>query len=80
MNTFKVLWIIWIAFFIIVEGIAVFNDVPGDTLSEFVWDIIGTDSDDRSIGQWFWRAGVLTLLAWLIPHMMPGWNCFKRKK
>ena len=80
MNMFKIFWIVWIALFIVVEAIAVFNDVRGDTLSEFVWEVIGTNTEHRTLGQWFWRAGVLVLLAWLIPHMMTGWRWFSKKK
>lgn len=69
-------WAIWVIGFMIVEAIAVFNNVPGDTLSEHVWRLIGTDQEDRTAMMWIWRAGLLVLLAWLIPHMMTGWRWF----
>lgn len=34
MTLFGWLWIGWIAAFFIVEGVALHNDMPGDTLSE----------------------------------------------
>ena len=69
-------WIVWAAFFVLWEGMAVFNNVPGDTLSEHVWKVIGTDNDERTAVMWMWRAFLLLLLAWLIPHMMTGWRWF----
>jgi hypothetical protein len=66
-------------FFLVVEGIAVFNDVPGDTLSEHVWVLIGTGSE-RSGLNWFFRVALAGLIAWLIPHFMTGWRWFKRGK
>ena len=82
LNTFQKFWVFWIAAFIVVEGIAVFNGQPNDTLSEFVWMVIGTyvPAEDRTFLMWIWRAGVLALLAWLIPHLMTGWRWFRRNK
>jgi len=69
-------WIVWVVFFIVWEGMAVFNNIPGDTLSEHVWKLIGTGDEERTTMMWIWRAGLLVLLAWLIPHMMTGWRWF----
>ncbi len=76
MNWFTVAWIFWIVFFMVVEGIAVFNNIPGDTLSEHVWKLIGTNAD-RSDWTWVWRIGLAGLLIWMIPHFMTGWKWFK---
>jgi len=34
---FTIAWIVWILAFVVIEAIAVFNAVEGDTLSEQVW-------------------------------------------
>lgn len=76
MNWFTWAWIFWAVMFVVVEGIAVFNNIPGDTLSEHVWKVIGTDQENRTTTMWIWRAVLLVGLAWLIPHMMTGWRWF----
>ncbi len=81
MTTYAWLWIAWWAMFCIVEYFAITNGVPGDTLSEQVWKLIGTSADGgRTAVNWIWRAGLLALLAWLVPHFFTGWTWFKRKK
>ena len=70
-------WTVWIAFFCVLEFIAIMWGPPGATLSEHVWKVIGTDADSRSIATWVARGFVLALLAWLIPHMLTGWSWFK---
>lgn len=77
MNKFSWLWAAWVTAFCILEYIAVTNGVPGDTLSEQVWKLIGTDEDSRTIVSWLWRAGLFILIAWLIPHFFTGWSWFK---
>ncbi len=62
MTTYSWLWLAWIIMFCVVEFLAITNGVPGDTLSEQVWKLIGTDQDSRSIVSWLWRAGLLVLL------------------
>lgn len=36
----RIIWILLLSTIVGVEGIALFNDIPGDTLSDFVWDIL----------------------------------------
>lgn len=66
-------------FFIVVEAIAVFNDVPGDTLSEHIWWLVGTGSE-RAGWNWFFRVVLLGGMLWMISHFMTGFRWFKRKK
>ncbi len=81
MTIYSWLWIAWAAMFCIVEYFAITNGVPGDTLSEQVWKLIGTSADgSRTVANWIWRGGLLALFAWLIPHFFTGWQWFKRKK
>ena len=34
-------WALWVAFFAVLEGIALARRAPGDTLSEHVWRLFG---------------------------------------
>ena len=74
---FKIFWIAWIVAFGVVEFIAVKRVGQGDTLSEFIWWLIGTNSEDRDMWRWAARALILGTLLWLIPHFMTGWKWFK---
>jgi hypothetical protein len=73
-DTYKALWIIWLAFFCIVEFIAVKRAGTGDTFSEFVWWIIGSGEAEREWYRWAARAFVLGLLLWLVPHFFTKWK------
>lgn len=42
MSGYTIAWLGWIAYFVVVEGMALFNSKPGDTLSEHVWAWFGT--------------------------------------
>jgi hypothetical protein len=39
-------WFIWIGYFVVLEGWALFRSKPGDTLSEHVWVWFGTQKGD----------------------------------
>lgn len=73
-NWFTWAWIFWAGMFLVVEGIAVFNNIPGDTLSEHVWKMIGTKAAEKTNVMWMWRASLILLIAWLVPHFMTGWR------
>ncbi len=60
----------------IVEAIAVFNNISGDTLSEHVWKLFGTDNDERTAVMWVLRAGFIVGIMWLVPHFLTGWRWF----
>jgi len=79
MNMYSWLWIAWVAMFCIVEYFAIANNIPGDTLSENIWKLIGTGSERSGIN-WFFRVGLAAGFAWLVPHFFTGWNWFRRKK
>lgn len=54
-------WRLWfypaIAVFLVIEGIAIYNGVGGDTLSEYVW------------GMATWkRVVIVSIVGWLIAH------------
>ena len=68
-------WIIWIAYFLIAEGIALFNSRGNDTLSEHVWIFLGYD--ERRVRpptgtQRLRRFATLAFLAWLAVHLLTG--------
>lgn len=70
-------WLVWIGYFLVVEGIALFNGRkrPGDTLSEHVWAFLGYT--DRVVGQPQGTARLrrfltLAFLAWLCVHLLTG--------
>lgn len=69
-HAYTVLWLIWLALFGAIEGAAIANKKPGDTLSEHVWRWFSIS--DKGKG---WRARRVTLLAflvWLIAHFLTG--------
>lgn len=70
-------WIGWAVYFLIVEGMALFNSKPGDTLSEHVWSFIGIrrkGADPRDPTGWtrLRRFIVLAFMAWLSFHFLTG--------
>ncbi len=42
MSGYTIAWLVWLAYFGVVEGMALFNSKGGDTLSEHVWAWFGT--------------------------------------
>ena len=70
MTTFTWLWIIWLAFFVVIEAAAIIRKDPDDTLSEHVWAWFKIKDKPRA---WTWRRVVLAgFLAWLLVHMVAG--------
>lgn len=68
MDGYTIAWLLWLAMFGVVEGIAVFNKQAGDTLSEHVWKWFSIR--DKGKG-WLARRTVLGgFLVWLLLHMM----------
>jgi hypothetical protein len=73
------LWLVWIVYFLVVEGIALFNSKGGDTLSEHVWAWLGyrIGPDGTHVGyptgsQRLRRFLTLMFLAWLVVHLLTG--------
>jgi hypothetical protein len=74
-------WIFWAISFLAIEGIALFNSVPGDTLSEHVWAFLGVRSKNKKPGNFVsptWtlrvaRLGTVSGLVWLIIHLTTNW-------
>ena len=70
MTLFTWLWVIWLAFFLVIEGFALARKDPDDTLSEHIWKWFQIRDKPQ---QWTWRRIVLALfLVWLLIHMVAG--------
>lgn len=77
---YTMMWIAWILAFGAIEFAALQDKREGDTLSEHIWHIIGTNAAKKQPWHWFLRVAVLGLLVWLIVHFSTRWNWFKRKE
>lgn len=67
MSVWTLLWLAWIAMFAGVEGVAVFNDVREDTLSEHLrrWFRV-----DTHVGRTAFLAASVVFFAWFLPHIL----------
>jgi hypothetical protein len=68
--SYTILWIMWILAFLVIEGAAIFNKDPGDTLSEHVWKWFSVT--DKGIGWRIKRVILLAFMGWLTVHFMTG--------
>lgn len=74
MDAFTLAWLVWLAYFAVVEGVALFNGKrTGDTLSEHVWAWFGVSRDKPANG-WarFRRFALGAFMAWLSIHFLTG--------
>lgn len=73
-DTFRVLWIVWILYFVVVEWYGIANNIPGSTLTEFIRWLIGThqSTDTRDWDRWAARIFFIGLLIWFVPHFLTG--------
>ena len=69
---YTLLWVIWILAFGVIEFAALKDKGEGDTLSEHVRKLIGTNTPGRNWENWIARIGVAGLLVWLVPHFFTG--------
>lgn len=72
---YTVLWLAWLVWFLIEEGIALARGGPGATLSAHVWRWFGTDRNERH-PQSGWtrirRVALAGFMLWLAIHFMTG--------
>lgn len=74
MNWATWLWLGWGVYFLVVEAVALFNSVKGDTLSEHVWAFLGYSGGVRQpTGSTRLRRFLfLAFWAWLSFHFLTG--------
>jgi hypothetical protein len=56
-------WVLWLVWFAVLEGLALYDPDPGDTLSEHVWYCA------QQPVVWWTMAG---FLCWLVIHFLGG--------
>jgi hypothetical protein len=70
---FTVGWLVWLASFVALEGVALFNHTDGDTLSEHVWSWFHV-TDPHAGPLWIGSRVVLAaFLIWLLFHFTFAW-------
>ncbi|MCI0689853.1 MAG: hypothetical protein L0Y54_21825 [Sporichthyaceae bacterium] len=70
MDGFTIAWLLWVGFFGAIEGAALANKQPGDTLSEHLWRWFAITGKPAG---WRARRAVLVAgLAWLVAHLLSG--------
>ena len=71
LKKWRYLWIAWILAFIGIEWAAIANDKRGDTLSEQVWQALGTWRSNPNGWQKAGRVGLAGGFLWLAYHFFP---------
>ena len=71
-KTYTILWIVWILCFGVIEFAALKNKKEGDTLTEHVRKLIGTNTPGRNWENWVARVALAGGVLWLIPHFFTG--------
>jgi hypothetical protein len=61
-------WIFWLAFFLLVEGKALFNKQPGDTFFEFVWRLFRVEDSRPTWAGGTARSALATYDERINPH------------
>ncbi len=70
MTLFTWAWVFWLTMFMVIEGWALIDRTPGQTLSEHIWKWFRIRDKPR---QWTIRRAVLAgFLVWLLVHMVAG--------
>lgn len=67
---YTLLWVSWWVEFFVIEGYALSNKTPGDTLSEHLWKWFSLK--DKG---WHWRLrrfAAIAILAWILVHLLGG--------
>ena len=70
---YTTLWIVWVVAFGVIEYAALKNKDGGDTLSEHIWKLIGTNTPGRNWENWLARIVLAGGFVWVIPHFFTGW-------
>ena len=70
MDKWTVLWIVWLALFLMIEIPAVLDKTPGNTFSEHLWK--WASMKDKGTAWRVRRLILLIVLIWLIAHLLTG--------
>ena len=75
-SPFTIGWFLFILYFVVLEGWALFRSKPGDTLSEHIWVWFGTQKGrkDKKVTGWdrIRRFILGGFMLWLGVHFMTG--------
>lgn len=78
MNPWTIAWLVWLGAFVAIEGPALANKTPDDTLSEHVWKWFATRKEDMQhrgkTKGWVKvrRLALVSFLVWLLLHFALG--------
>lgn len=74
MDIWTILWVGWLAIFVVLEGIAIVRSDRGDTLSEKVWSWFSLKGPKGELSAWraVTRFLFLAFWAWLTIHFLSG--------
>ncbi|MCW2898803.1 MAG: hypothetical protein JWO67_1068 [Streptosporangiaceae bacterium] len=73
MSTPTWMWIGWIAAFLVLEGIGLFDRKPGGTFSEFMWGLFHVRDRRPTAATWIARVALVLFGTWLTGHIAFGW-------
>lgn len=66
-------WLFWAATFALIEGVAIFNKVPNDTLSEKLRQWGGIKQEKvRSFREWMIYLALILFFIWFPIHILTG--------
>lgn len=66
-------WALWILAFAVLEGIGLWDNRPGGTLSELTWRTFRVRDRRPTALTWILRGILLAFLIWLTGHLGLGW-------
>lgn len=73
MDLFTIGWLIWIAYFLVLEAFAIFSSREGRTLSAHVWVWFGAGKDwKHNTWAWIRRTVLILFMIWLSLHFVFG--------
>lgn len=73
MSLWTVGWLLWIAWFVVEEGVALALKKPGRTLSEHVWDWLNVYDKRPTALTVMGRTALAIGGIWLAGHFAMGW-------
>ena len=66
-------WLLWGLAFLVLEGIGLFDNRAGGTLSELVWRTFRVRDRRPTALTWGLRGVLLAFMVWLTGHFVAGW-------